>query len=202
MNDQQTEKPERPVTDGIIALVAVALVVGLILGGVVLFGGKMLGLDGDSASAGEATERQSMSLPPLEKTTGAGGPAITLNTATADPKKRASESSSSSSASSSSTDQQPKKSKKKAVISLQANPLEVGSFEKIALTGTYDEEGAVLQVQRFRSGTWEDFPATVAVSGGTFSTSVQTAEAGVNIFRVIVQSTGAISNEVKVTVNP
>ena len=58
-------------------------------------------------------------------------------------------------------------------------------MEEIYLTGVYPGgEGAVVQVQRFENDKWEDFPVDAVVSGETFSTYVQTAQPGVNMFRV------------------
>lgn len=55
-------------------------------------------------------------------------------------------------------------------------------------------------MQRLQDGEWVDFAATVAVSGQTFSTYVQTGVSGVNTFRMIHQQSGVTSNRVKVTV--
>ena len=74
-------------------------------------------------------------------------------------------------------------------------------MEQIDLTGVYPGgEGAILQVQRFEGGSWQDFPVTVSVSDGTFSTYVQTGQGGVNRFRVVDTDSGKPSNEVKVTI--
>ena len=41
-------------------------------------------------------------------------------------------------------------------------------MEQIDLTGVYPGgEGAILQVQRFEDGSWDDFPVAVSVSGET-----------------------------------
>ena len=59
-----------------------------------------------------------------------------------------------------------------------ASQTEVAPMEQIDLTGVYPGgEGAILQVQRFTSGSWQDFPVTVSVSDETFSTYVQTSQA-------------------------
>jgi len=73
---------------------------------------------------------------------------------------------------------------------------------RIDLSGVYPQgEGAVLQVQRMTPDHhWEDFPVTAAVSGGTFSTYVQTGRPGAQRFRVRDSDTGRVSNVVKVTV--
>jgi hypothetical protein len=60
----------------------------------------------------------------------------------------------------------------------------------------------VLQVQRATvpGDSWVDIPVTVTVSGGTFSTYVQTGRAGPNRFRVIDTDKEQTSNEVTVTI--
>jgi hypothetical protein len=72
---------------------------------------------------------------------------------------------------------------------------------QIDLTGVYPGgEGAVLQVQKFSGGGWQDFPVTAVVSNETFATYVQTSFQGVNRFRVVDNDSGLASNEIKVTV--
>lgn len=197
-DDEQDERDPgtvRPVVSGLIALVAVALAVGLVLGGVALFGSRMLGLSGDDASAaGDASDQESLYLPPFHKTTDSG-PAITLATeggqGTAPPPSQP-------------TRNGPSKSKSPDTgqISLQAVENEVANFEHIDLTGVYPGgEGAVLQVQRFEGGAWTDFEATIPVSNETFSSYIQTGVSGVNRFRVIDNATGVASNEVRVRVD-
>ena len=74
-------------------------------------------------------------------------------------------------------------------------------MEPIDLTGTYPGgEGAILQVQKFESGGWTDFPVTVSVAGETFSTFIQTGQLGNNRFRVVDSDTGKKSNEVRVRI--
>jgi len=74
-------------------------------------------------------------------------------------------------------------------------------MEQIDLTGVYPGgEGAILQVQRFTNGTWQDFPVTVSVSDETFATYVQTSQAGLTRFRVVDTDTERISNEVRVQI--
>ena len=74
-------------------------------------------------------------------------------------------------------------------------------MERIDLTGTYPGgEGAILQVERYIAGSWSEFSVTAAVSNETFSTYVQTGQAGVNKFRVRDTDTGEVSNAVAVTV--
>ncbi|HWJ82997.1 MAG TPA: hypothetical protein VNS55_12235 [Nocardioides sp.] len=184
----------RPVVSGLLALAAVALTVGLVLGGVALVGSEMLGLAGDdSSAAGDASNQESLYLPPFHKTTD-NGPAITLATEDGQP-----------TAPQSTQPEQSRPSRSKSPdtgrISLQAVETSVGNFEHIDLTGVYPGgEGAVLQVQRLEGGVWTDFEATIPVSNETFSTYIQTGVSGLNRFRVIDNATGVASNEVRVQV--
>lgn len=191
MADQLPDRRDRPVTYGLLALVGVAVVVGLVTGLAALAGAKVLGVDGaEEASTGGA--EASMYLPKLEKTKAADGPTMTLapgESASAQPE-------------SSPTESKTKKKKKAKVISLSAGQTSVAPMEQIDLTGTYPGgEGAILQVQRFENGGWTDFPASpVSVSDQTFSTYVQTGQPGAQRFRVVDTDTGKTSNEVKVTI--
>jgi hypothetical protein len=166
----------RPVLTGLLALVGVAVAVGLILGVVALVGTKVLGLDG-GASSSQAAAEHSMYLPKPSKTQ------------------------TPSSGSSQPAEKPTRKKTPKTQISLSAGETSVGPMQQIDLTGVYPGgEGAILQVQRFTSGAWTDFPVTASVSNQTFSTYVQTSQAGVNRFRVVDTDTKLESNEVKVTV--
>ena len=189
----ESEGVGRPVLTGLLALVGVALVVGLIVGLAALVGTRMLGLGDETASA-ETTGDQSMYLPKPEKTTAASGPLITL----------APDSSGDGSDQPSGDETKKQKKEKEEAeqqISLSASQTQVSSMEQIDLTGVYPGgEGAVLQVQRFSSGSWSDFPVTVSVSNETFATYVQSSQAGVNRFRVVDTDTELVSNEVRVTI--
>ena len=196
MTDDQEPRDStlRPVLNGLLALAAVALAVGLILGGVVLVTTHALGLSGDDGSSSDnSLAGESLYLPPFRHTTD-GGPAITLATQ---------DSSGPAGGASGRPGKQPtgSKSPKDGKISLQTVETSVGNFEHIDLTGVYPGgEGAILQVQRFENGTWTDFEATIPVSNETFSTYIQTGVAGLNRFRVIDNATGVASNEVRVRV--
>ena len=95
----------------------------------------------------------------------------------------------------------PKIKKPKKPISLQAGETSVAPMGRIDLTGTYPGgEGAVLNVQKFSNGSWQDFYSiSASVTNGTFSTYIQTGTPGMNRFRVIDSDTQLASNEVKVT---
>jgi hypothetical protein len=73
-------------------------------------------------------------------------------------------------------------------------------MERIYLSGRYPgQDGSTLQVQRFEGG-WTNFPVTTSVSGGRYSTYVQTGNTGRNRFRMLDTSTGRASNPVTVTI--
>lgn len=188
--DRLEDNNDHPVAYGLLALIGVGVVVGLIAGLGALAGARVVGVgdeSSDTSSGGEA----SMYLPKPERTKPAAGPDITLrpgqesvpaNTEPSEPK----------------TTKKPKQ-----VISLSAAQTEVAPMQNIDLTGTYPGgEGAILQVQRFENGAWEDFPASpVSVSDQTFSTYVLTGIPGQQRFRMIDTGSGKTSNEVKVMVN-
>ena len=179
-----SEDEGHPIIAGLVALVGVGVVVGLLVSGAALAGSSVLGL-GDDGDDGTTSSQQSMYLPTPSATESASGPQITLQpgaeSPTADPSSEA---------------------PPESAISLSASVTEVRPMEEIYLTGVYPGgEGAVVQVQRFESGKWVDFPVDASVSGETFSTYVQTARTGVNRFRVRDTSGPDVSNEVRVTVH-
>jgi hypothetical protein len=179
VSEQTPQRPDEahPIITGIVALVGVGLAVGLILGLVVLAGSRVLGLGGDS-DTGTAGSDRSMYLPKPEKTPTSTAPASTPTpekpTSTASPRRQ---------------------------ITLSASSTTAGPMETFGLTGVYPGgEGAILQVQRFTAGTWQDFPVTASVGNETFQTSVATSQPGPNRFRVVDTDTGLESNEVRVTI--
>jgi hypothetical protein len=184
-----SDHEERPVLAGLLALVGVAVAVGLVLGLTALAGTRILGLGGDDATA-ETSDGASMYLPEPERTTAPSDPLITLDSTPTEEQTEESEPS------------EPETSEKEEEqISLSASQTEVSAMEQIDLTGVYPGgEGAVLQVERFTGGSWTDFPVTVSVSDETFSTYVQTSQRGINRFRVVDTDTGLLSNEVRVRI--
>ncbi len=181
-----TPDEERPVIAGLVALIGVAVVVGLIAAGVVVVGAHVLGLGGGHAAAVGNEAGATMVVPKPQKTQPASGPSITLG----------------SNPTSSDTGPAPKIKKPKKQISLQAGETSVAPMGRIDLTGTYPGgEGAVLNVQKFSNGTWQDFYSISAtVTNGTFSTYIQTGTPGTNRFRVIDSDTHLASNEVRVQI--
>jgi hypothetical protein len=180
-----SESEGHPVISGLAALAGVGLVVGLLISGGALAASSLLGLDGGD-DGGTASSQQSMYLPKPSPTDPATGPQITLLPGQETP---------------SATDPAASATPEFA-ISLSAAQTEVGQMEEIYLTGVYPNgEGAVVQVQRLENGNWEDFATVDAVvSGETFSTYVQTAQTGVNRFRVRDTDSDQVSNEVRVKI--
>ncbi len=194
MNDQPRPSERHPVVTGVVALVAVGLVVGLVLGGVAFAGARLAGLDsGGSATGGSSSVEQDagdrMVLPKPKETKANPDPLITLApipggaTESAEPRRSK------------------KQKEKEREIALSAGQEAVGVFGQIDLTGQYPAgDGRVLQVERNEGGTWVEFNATVAVTAGTFSTFVQSGQTGPNRFRMVDSSDGTASNPVTVRV--
>jgi hypothetical protein len=190
VSEQLPDRPDErhPIATGLVALVGVALAVGLILGLVVLAGTRLLGLGGADDTASGGSER-SMYLPRPEKTPAASGPEITLAPGE------------STSASTGTATKPTRTASPRKQITLSASVTTAGPMETFDLTGVYSGgEGSILQVQRFTGGSWRDFPVTASVSDETFQTSVATSYSGPNRFRVVDTDTGLESNEVRVTI--
>ena len=193
MSDRPKPHDERPVLAGLLALGGVALVVGLLAGITVLVGTQMLGLGGGSEAAdADSSSGETLYLPEFSETVSPSGPLLTLDPNGPTPTgsvTAAPEASASSTA-------PPEK-----AINLSSGQTAVSAMGQIDLTGTYPQgEGAILQVQRFEGGAWNNFPVTVSVSNETFATYVMTGQTGENKFRVVDSETGLESNEVVVQV--
>lgn len=194
MADVSDPRPstERPVVTGLVALVAVALAVGAILALAAVVGTRVLGIGGDSGGGSGTAARESMFLPTPQETDEPGGPRVTLNTSEPSP--------------SASTDVEPTPtevttSAAPGQISLQSASTSVAAGGRIYFSGVYEGgEGAILFVQRFEDGAWADFPASVGVTGGQFSSYLFTGVSGVNRFRVIDRDNNVTSNEISVQV--
>lgn len=201
MSDQNEPRFDRPVINGLVALVAVGLGVGLILALVVLVGAKVLGIGGsDTDAAGDTTAHDSMYLPSPVETAVSSGPLITL--ATEDPEETGTADSSDEPSDDPTTEDTASESPKAGEISLQAVDGTVSSGERIYFSGVYPGgEGAILWMQRWQDGAWADFPASVGVTNGTFSSYIFTGVSGLNRFRVIDRDSGTVSNEIRVTVS-
>lgn len=180
-------RTEHPVLHGLAALVSVAMSVGLMLGlGTLLVTeGLGLGASTDAEVEDSTGGAQTMYLPKPEQTATRTGPLVSLV-----PGEQPESGSTGSAPPSGATS-----------IVLSSPQTAVAPMEQIDLTGTYaGGEGAVLQVQRFEVDDWQDFPVTASVSGGAFSTYIQTSQPGPNRFRMADTDTGATSNEVIVEI--
>lgn len=94
----------------------------------------------------------------------------------------------------------PEAPRKRPAITLRVEQTAVQAGERINLTGDYRRgNGALLQVQRLEGG-WSDFPVTMSVDGGRFSTYIQTSRTGDARFRVVDKGAGRTSNVVRVTI--
>ncbi len=181
-----SEDEQRPVLYGLVALVGVALAVGLVSGLALMAGAHVLGLGGGHAAvAGDPGA--TLFLPKPQKTKASDGPSITLGS---EPTSGSTKTSA------------PKIHKPKKQISLQSGETSVSPMGRIDLTGTYPGgEGAVLNVQKFSNGSWQDFYSiSASVTNGQFATYIQTGTPGVNRFRMIDSDSTLTSNEVKVTI--
>ncbi|MDN5892884.1 MAG: hypothetical protein L0H93_02560 [Nocardioides sp.] len=192
---------DNPVRSGVIALVAVAVVVGLLAGFAALLGSSMLGFGDDNGSASDTSDidaGDSLFMPDYVPTEVGSGPLITLLPTGTD---SASESSSSKSADGPEKKKRKKPKKAKNAITLSQGASEVAPGQELYLSGIYPSgEGASLDIQvRSEGGEWADFPVDVSVSNKTFSTYVYTDKTGDLEWRVIDKSNGKTSNPVKVT---
>lgn len=178
----------RPVVSGLLALVGVAVAVGLVAALAIVAGAHMVGLSGGHAANVVGEGGATLDVPRPHKTHPAKGPSITLGS---EPTSR-----------STGHTKSPTAHKPKHQISLQAGQTSVPPMGRIDLTGTYPGgEGAVLNVQKFTNGSWQDFYSISAtVTNSTFTTYIQTGTPGLNRFRVVDSDTHKASNEVRVTI--
>lgn len=195
MTDQPRPSERHPVVTGVVALVAVGLVVGLVLGGMAWAGARFAGLDGGQSAVSDTSpaeeEGDSMVLPRPEKTEANQDPLITL----APQPGQASEPAGQRKNRNRNRDQD------EPGIELSTGQRAVSVFDQIDLIGQYPGgDGRVLQVERREGGSWEEFNATVAVTDGTFTTFVQSGQTGPNRFRMVDSSDGTTSNPVTVRV--
>jgi hypothetical protein len=185
MADLPDERPGRALLTAAAAMAGVAVLVGLIVGGVLLGVVRASGLE--NAGAKEAAAPQSLFIPKYKPTkaaredlglpsiTPSSTPSVDTSTSTASPK----------------TDQ----------ITLFVAPKSVSPGERINFNGAYvNGEGVQLQIQRREGGGWTDFPVLATVQGGSFQTWIQTSHTGRQLFRVYDPQADRASKPVAVTV--
>lgn len=86
-------------------------------------------------------------------------------------------------------------------IALSVSPPSVGAMQRINLTGTYrGGDNARLEVQRQEAGAWTNFGVDATVTAGTFQTYVMSGRTGENTFRVFDPVERKASNVVLVTI--
>lgn len=186
-----SDSEDKPVTNGLIALVAVAVVVGLLAGIAILIGTKMMGVGGDSASSGE-TGGASLYLPEPSETDQHDGPLVTLpatESESAKGKKKGEE------------EKEEREKKPKDEITLSPGASQASPGEELYLSGVYPTgEGAVLDIEiRIEGHGWQEFPVDVSVSGSTFTTYVITSQVGKIQWRVVDKERNLKSNAITVT---
>lgn len=202
MADRPVPLGERPVVAGLLALTGVAVVVGLLAGMMMLMGTKILGFGAvEDTSADGSGSSETLYLPDPVETSAPSGPRITLDVEPtaepsgddeADAEEEAEEE----------AKEKKKKEKAKKGITLLAGQESVTAMQRIDLSGSYPAgNGAILQVQRFEGGGWKNFPVTMSVSGGSFSTYVVSGQPGETRFRVLDTDSGKASNAVKIKIN-
>lgn len=201
---------DKPVTTGLVALLAVGLAVGLLAGIAAFAGVKVVGLGGedDATSASDSGAEQTLVLPTPSPTPVETGPLVTLppTGATEDASSEETEpepADSSESSGEPDESDEPTQTKKAEAINLTAGVTSVDANERIPLSGTYKSgEGAILQVEHRGPGEkWSSFPVDASVTGGVFRTWVQTGLTGKRMFRVADKDAGKVSNPVTVRVN-
>ncbi len=182
----EDESPGRALLLAVGAMLGVALLVGVTVGGVVMAAVDVTGVGERGTVAGPAAP-QTMVIPKYRPTKSAGdewklpsvkpspSPTLDLGDQPVPPKA--------------------------GVITLSITPLQVAPGQRINLSGAYaGAEGAVLQVQRKEGAVWADFPVDTAVSGGVFDTWIQTSRSGTQQFRVHDKAANRSSNVVTVVV--
>ncbi len=175
---------------GLVALVAVATLIGGILGGGVFVASRALGLSGGGGTTEETSGSgggETMIIPTLTDTDRTPTDYITLRNVPEPPLP------------SSTYSDSPDAS---GEITLRSAQTSVAPLQTIDLSGTYNgaDDGTSLQVQRFENGDWQVFDVTATVYSGEFSTYVQTGLTGENKFRVIDLTTDTASNDVVIDV--
>ena len=184
------ESRDRPVVTGLVALVGVALVVGLLAGLGAIVGTRVIGLGGgDDSTAGEPRGEQSLYLPDPVPTEEEGGPLVTL---AGTPTQR--------SEGEDEPSESPTIEKPKNPINLAAGATAVSGEEQLYLSGTYQGgEGSILDIEyKVNDQPWREFNLDVNVSGQTFATYVYTSNAGTIKWRMWDKSRNKRSNAVSV----
>jgi hypothetical protein len=185
--DDREDDPGRALAWALAAMLGVAIVVGLCVGGAMVAVAQVGGLTDKSSSGGDAAAPASLYMPSYVPTKDAGQDGFDLPGPQDEP----------SALPSSDVSAEPKGDK----ITLFVAPQNVSAGERINFNGVYTAgEGAQLQIQRKEGSGWSDFPVTASVRGGAFETWIKTSRTGVAKFRVFDKDANRGSNVVTVTI--
>ncbi len=186
--DDREDDPGRALAWALAAMLGVAVVVGLCIGGAMVAVAQVGGLTAESDGGSEAAAPASLYMPSYVPTKDSGDDGFDLPGPedTPDALPGGDESA-----------DVPQGNK----ITLFVAPQNVSPGERINFNGVYtDGEGARLQIQRKEGGAWTDFPVDATVRGGSFETWIQTSRGGVTKFRVFDKDANRASNVVTVTI--
>ena len=187
--DDREDDPGRALAWALAAMLGVAVVVGLCIGGAMVAVAQVGGLTDKANGGDQAAAPATLYMPSYVPTKASGDDGFDLPGPADMPSALPS------------GDANGKTPTRGDKITLFVAPQNVGPGERINFNGVYtDGEGASLQVQRKENGTWVDFPVDAAVRGGSFETWIQTSRTGVTKFRVLDKSTNRASNVVTVTI--
>jgi hypothetical protein len=178
------ECPGRALLTAVLAMVGVAVLVGLAVGVVAVTAVHMSGLEPASGTA--KGPPQTLYMPKYHPTKAAGD-GLGLPSQSPTPSLSLSPSGSASPTATG--------------IRLFDAPQKVKAGGRINFNGVYNGgEGVALQIQRKQGGTWTDFPVTATVRGGSFETWIQTTQTGLGRFRVFDKKANLASNVVTVQI--
>lgn len=186
------EADDRPVLVGAIALVGVSLVIGLIVALVVMGGARVAGLTGGGGGGGGGEGAQpTLSLPAISETE-FENQTITLTPEETEGAAEEEEAPAEEETTTEAAEPQ---------ITLQISATTASPMERIDVSGVYTGgDGAVLSIQRYTDGTWNDIASNAAVSGELFSTYIALGRPGENRVRAYDDAADLASNEVSITV--
>ena len=200
---------DSPVANGLVALIAVALVIGLLAAIIALLGTRLVGLSGGGGGSANGVEvGDSLSLPPLEPTELDSGLLITLAPVETPTPSESSDgplgigesATPSPSASSSPSAEETGDASGDRDLILQAADSSLKAGDELMLSGTYHGgEGAVLDIWYDVNGEgWQEFNLDANVYGGVFQAFVSTYKSGTITWQVRDPENGKKSNEVRV----
>lgn len=200
------EENDSPVVNGLVALIAVALVIGLLAAIIALLGTRLVGLTGGGGGSGDGVAvGDSLSLPPLQPTELDSGLLITLapepdetSASATDAPLGIGESATPTASATPTKDAESTKGDGNIILNAADNSAKVG--DELMLSGTYrGGEGSVLGIfYNVNDEGWEEFNLDANVYGGVFQVFVSTYQSGTIEWRVEDPASGSKSNVVRV----